>query len=1017
MNEIRIVDYHRKYAAGLAKMWNMSADSWGGFDSLETEETVIQENEGSDNLNIWLAIDGEEVVGYCCFSEYREDEGASYIPLLNVRPDYQGRKVGKALVLKAVERACQCRWPRLDLYTWPGNTKAVPLYKKCGFFWEDRDDATHLMNFIPHVMNTEAASEFFQEADWYESSVRELQVEPDGRKEGGFEYLGYHWQHGDKMLKMEFERRGRGLRLMETEDWLISASVEDLKLVFGRPYTITYKLQNKSGKPLEVSIAGMDDKNIAFALNRTVSVREDVEIRGEFYVGEISEEQSEWRTHPGVCAELLINGKKALFKVGVLPKFPAMLKAVAQEGDYCPGSKGRFFLNLENNFKEPAVFKFSLPPADFIQIDKEDREIHLQPEQRTAVPVDFSLLGYGLWGGKVKISAQPQSGGCIEYSRELTAAFAGSGACFGGENDDRWFVVNGRYILVLEKFNNVMEARPLVKESSSTYFMRPQLGLPYTVEFAKIKPVRVEHRQENGIAYLTACYQSQSYPGIEIERRGSLQADGLARQEWTIRNTGSQPVKDLWFRAMVRHPFAGAVVPWGGKIVEARDGYGEHSANFPLNELDENWIFAKTDTPRGLCWPRDLKPVSVHGMLCFDQDLGTLVPGQEVQGKPVCLSLGTFRNWQEFRQFALTRNSGDVMSGTDSLEASVNGGNPFVHQDYELVVQEHKNVPFEGAVTAQSEEGIYALHTASISDKQASLTLPAPPVGAADLVSLEAETEGVVLKRKLAAFGIGGKVRTIKEEVEGLQALTVDNGIVSFSACPDFGPAFYSLCCGGREWLDTSFPRAKAKSWWNPWLGGSGVEIEGISTRSLMAQPRTIQFAAMTDSLGNNWQGIQIEVNTTDHDKFKGLNIRHNLLTLPGLGGICSVIELEHEGLAINGVECINEVFLAPGGTVADSWAEAARQGGSTRYKHGSGTQSPRVKKLLFGSANCPEKLLAYSNTDLTMYTNKEVIICGSWERLDLVPGRKFIALPVFYFFTDKDLPEAALEALKRIKF
>ena len=137
MHDIKLVEYERKYAAALAEMWNKSAENWGGEGIQKNEESMAREMEVSVNLKAWLALAGEEVVGYCGFSEYREDEGASYIPLLNVRPDYQGQKVGKLLVLKAVEEACRCPWPRLDLYTWPGNTKAVPLYKKCGFFWEE----------------------------------------------------------------------------------------------------------------------------------------------------------------------------------------------------------------------------------------------------------------------------------------------------------------------------------------------------------------------------------------------------------------------------------------------------------------------------------------------------------------------------------------------------------------------------------------------------------------------------------------------------------------------------------------------------------------------------------------------------------------------------------------------------------------------------------------------------------------------------------------------------------------
>ena len=133
---------------------------------LSTAEAVRDENEKMGNICAFLALDGEEVVGYCSFSEYMQDEGASYIPLLNVRTDYIGKKIAKRLVPECVKMATQAKWPRLNLYTWQGNDKAVTLYKKCGFYWEKRDDSTHLMNFIPYVMRTEAVKDYFDVIDW-----------------------------------------------------------------------------------------------------------------------------------------------------------------------------------------------------------------------------------------------------------------------------------------------------------------------------------------------------------------------------------------------------------------------------------------------------------------------------------------------------------------------------------------------------------------------------------------------------------------------------------------------------------------------------------------------------------------------------------------------------------------------------------------------------------------------------------------------------------------------------------
>ena len=1012
---IKIVEYDKSYALGLAKMWNESANSWGGFDSLETEESVIQEHEGSSNLKTWLALDGDEVVGYCCFSEYREDEGASYIPLLNVRPDYQSKKVGKALILKALEHACDCQWPRLDLYTWPGNTKATPLYKKCGFFWEDRDDTTHLMNFMPCVQKTEAVAYFFEHADWYADSVREIKVEPDGRKENGFEYMGYHWEQGGKMLKMDFEGRGRGLRLIETDDWLVSATVENANLAFGSNYKITYKILNKTGKPLEVKIKGKDDKNITFNLDRTVNVEGETQVDGEFHVGEIHEEQNVWRTHPGVAAEIQINGKKASFKVGIVPKFPALINAVVKSNEAFVGGKDQFYLNIENCYRVPATFSFTLPEADFISLEKREFEIAMEPEQQMSVAIPYTLNRLGLLSGKLKISAMAQGGAKVEFDRELSAVFAGTGARFGGEAEDKWFAVNGRYMLMLMKFNNMLGAVPLEKEPCQTSFMRPQLGLPYSVEFAKTKPFRVEHGQERDVAYIRAFYQSQVYPGIEIERYASLQADGLVSQSWGISNKGNKAVDDLWFRTAVQHNMTGAIVPLKD-IIESRDGQGGSIGNYQLQDLQENWILARGGSPRGLCWPEELKPTSAHGMLCFDQNLGQLDPGQSVATKPIYLALGTFKDWKQLRQFAQGKKGDDP--AIDGLELKVNNGNPFVSQEYELAPKEHRNIVFQGTARAVSGIGSFAPQAATVKDNLAAIRVPAPKASTVDLVTVEVDTENTMTRRRAAVWGIGGEIHKIEGQREGLSTLTIANGVLKFSAAPDFGPAVFSLEYNGREWLDSSFPLARANSWWNPWLGGISLEISGFALRSLLKESRTAEFTTMEDNVGNQWQGVKFTISVTQHPKYKGLKISQNFLTLPGLAGICMVNELEHSGLTITDSQFLNDVFLAPGGGVKGSWLEADTDCGETlRIKQGAGLQTNRVNQLFFGSEDCAYKLLALSDTDITGYTNPEVMNCGSWELLSLLPGVKQVTSPLFFLFPHQELPLNALKTLKQIKF
>ena len=1011
MKEIKIIDYRKEYAAGLADMWNKSADSWGGKTSVATADSILQEIEESANLRTWLALAGDEVVGFCCFSEYKDDEGAGYIPLLNVRPDFQGRKVGKLLVLNAVKTACQHPWPRLDLYTWPGNTRAMPLYKKCGFFWEDRDDSTHLMNFIPHVMKTEAVVDYFREADWYDDSVREIDLEPDGRKDNGFDYYEYRWEHANGSLRMEFERRGRGLRLIETDDWLVSATVPAQELAFGRSYAIKYRLLNKSGKPLRVSIRGRDDKNIVFSFEKEVTVQGEQEICHEFYVDQITEEQSVWLTHPSVTSELLINGKRALYKVGIVPKYPLLIGAVVPEQEYVAATSGEFYLNLENGYSEPAEFSFKLPESDFIDLDTEGFDLELSGGEKRAVPVQYLLHRTGLLQGKIEITAKPWGGSPVQFSTELIAPFAGRESRFGGETDKGHFIINGRTGCMLGKFTNTLMVYSLARDYYKAYFFQPQIGLPYSVEFAKARAAEVEWGEERGAVCLRAKYLSTSKPGIVIERIIRLDANGLLSQEWILANEGEDSVAGLWFRTHMDLDNPWLVLPRGDGVIEERD-YGSYLGTYTLKDLQENWLYSHTGN-RGLCWPKELT-LKGNDWVWIEERLGTLAPGQQVKLKPIFMAMGTFAGWEKFRDFALGNMIGQEISPADSLEVVINGGNPFIFGNYRIDVCQHRNKTFDAQVVVYSTKGSFLPCKAAAVGNSVGMKMDPPAIAATEVLNIDIGTPGVDYQRQAIALGCGGREIEKQHQQAGLPVMTVDNGILSFSAAPAFGPVIFSLQCRGLEWMDSSFPTPAPKSWWSPWLGGLGFMLKDLSEKSLLRQPREICFARFQDRWGNQWQGLEIQVRVEEHEKYQGLLVRQRVLTLPGLAGISTFLSLEHSGLALNAVDCWNGAFLSPGSSggrieFLSPW------GYRVCFKQSEENEIPDVRKVLI-SGDGPQSILLFSTADLNGYINRDVLRCGSWQLRNLLPGQGIDLPPQFYLFVDEDIPEAALEPLAGLR-
>ncbi len=115
--------------------------------SKTTAATVAHEEKSSGALFTMLAFLGEEAVGYCRTRRYGGEPEASYVSMINVVPALQGRGIGKTLLLDAVKRSAEMGLYRIDLHTWPANMKAVPLYKKTGFFWVP-DTKVYMQNYM-----------------------------------------------------------------------------------------------------------------------------------------------------------------------------------------------------------------------------------------------------------------------------------------------------------------------------------------------------------------------------------------------------------------------------------------------------------------------------------------------------------------------------------------------------------------------------------------------------------------------------------------------------------------------------------------------------------------------------------------------------------------------------------------------------------------------------------------------------------------------------------------------------
>ncbi|GGG88598.1 GNAT family N-acetyltransferase [Paenibacillus radicis (ex Gao et al. 2016)] len=1031
--QIRIVEYDPSYAGALADMWNLSKESWGGGNDQRTEDTVRREMETSSNLHAFLAVDGKEVVGFCSFAHYRQDEGALYVPLLNVRPDYHGHKIGRNLILNAVSKTVEAGWPRLDLFTWAGNTKAVPMYKKCGFFWEKNEDYVHLMNFIPTILQTEALAPYFEELDWYADSTRELVIEPDGSRERGFDFMEYTWSKGNIAVRAEFERSGRGLTALDTPDYSISTEVDNHGLVFGSTYPVRYGITNKSASELAIEIKGEDDKNIRFALAaaRTLAPGETVIVDGEFALDPIREEQNNKKTHPVVRSHWVIGGKRAEFRTGVAPKFPAKMNVELPGQALHPGAPAELYLNVENNYSTEAEFAFVLPEEDCVEWTDRHVRFTVPAKGKASIPVAFILRTYGLYSTEVEVSATPGDGESVSYTSKLSVLLKGTHGRFGGEHGGQWVAVNGAFSVHLSKHDNMMWVE-YPGSHHSFWYTYPKLGKPFAEEFSKKQAKEVKVYPEGESQILEALYESEDFPGIEIKSIVKLLASGVAEFYYEICNAGGRELEDNVY-LLTNFGFFGnrLILPYQGSYVDMGNAYTGDPSLWDSAQITENWLFSKeANCACGVCWDPSLKLLRPEYTLGLEQDLGTLSDGAVVRTKPIVFALNTFAKWWDFRTFAQKQYDRIVPVLDNHLEFKLGGGNPFEAGPLQAELTERKMIPLTGSLELYVQNGEKAeLKVADMVIERAQDLRSAgfefdPEEGPASgddqsgwKVRAVYRGEDWIQERSALWFPQteASVVREIEEGPAGA-VFTVSNGVLSIAAAPGFGSVVHSLKHQGEEWLDSSYPEAAPNSWWNPWYGGLGVNISGLNGFTRQEEPRSAAWAERTDVYGNVWKGIRLTTAIEKQEANRGIKVHQHYLMLPGVPVLCILHSVTNEsGVVLPHYSLSDDHFLKPAAIFSDGWLELP---GEERFLAGQLSAHLHSKGVLrIGGASRQNRLHAVSNPDnhnQSAYVNNKVCSYGVNHHVTLQNGATVWTQPTFLILGRINvLPEDVRDLLK----
>lgn len=229
---MKYISYQKKYADGIAKLWNESIENWPEGIGLELEknvEDIEKELSLGGYLKIILALsEKEEVLGYCDLKPSPVFREVCYIETLNVHPKYQGLSIGRQLLKRIIEFAVNKGYRRIDAFTWSSNTKAISLYKKMGFFWQP-NTSVQMVNFIPVLFNTGFLNINLIKK-WDELLCVKPDFGPDRFQIGGREYYPYLFKYNQNLLEIRIDKLSQSVFFYKTKSAFFMISTPGLML-------------------------------------------------------------------------------------------------------------------------------------------------------------------------------------------------------------------------------------------------------------------------------------------------------------------------------------------------------------------------------------------------------------------------------------------------------------------------------------------------------------------------------------------------------------------------------------------------------------------------------------------------------------------------------------------------------------------------------------------------------------------------------------------------------------------
>jgi len=849
-----------------------------------------------------------------------------------------------------VRRAIQLRFKMLSLYTWPGNTKAVPLYKKTGFFWVPETDV-RMENFIPTILNLPLTKDFFAKHDWYKIFKRELSIKEDEIRWHRVRVFDYLFQAEGKCYRFIFDKEARALTGIETPDFRAEAftGLEEVPALAERK--IKWCFENKNAQPIKVSLRARGEPGIDLKFDKAFTLRDSCEFTAPFSVSpEIKRKQPGLPAHKiktrmkiGRYSLLLETGVKVVQPVEISVSLPAVV----------PDKREQAVVKLRNRMDFPISGKIILEASEGLEVESRSEPFSIPARFWAGIPIWLKASKCGAFPlDLTPVLDRPTS----RKFRKTTSALRarrkrtyikslgpGEEIAFRDEETSKVILETETLQVIIEQYGGMMRIIEKSSDKGAGAQTAPQLGPPFPTWPQFPPKYKVRLRRFAGKAEATLTIPSSTSPGIVVEKTVTLSPGPVISVGHRVVNSSRTRFSGELLVASYASGAEHITIPAAeGTITkDLRSGEdfprGAEDLSTRPEDYSETWMAEEGEKfTTALLW-QGAKENEFHWGARLTFQIKGLKPGQVQEIPQIYIYVGggdwrTVRNlWK--RLIAPSRPKEIKPPKRRPVLSAGLFPSPVIltrkEEAAKVMVENRRGLPLKGSLRLSLPPGIYYGRERQRNiqfplegvkkdlPKTAKVLLRATSLEPRPLkADLTIRTKERDFKYKAPIIVFGNSRRKIK--IKKGKCYSVDNGLIRFSVSAAHHGSLFSLEKGKRQFLTSSYPRPHPFIVYNPWFGGIHPFLRRVGDRILAKEKFRARICSRKGERGNLWQGVRISCEP-EHKDYRWLRVESEYLTTAGSNLLAIILRVKNKTTASMRLWAGIALWCAPGGKVDKS--------------------------------------------------------------------------------------------------